>query len=121
MNAARRHYVLGAALAVATVLFLILGIGALGIVGDGDRDALYLAGPVVALLVAVAFRFRAHGMALALGAAAVLTLVAAVVAVVLVVRNDESASLVDVAGISAMYAAMFAASGWLFRRSDRLA
>jgi hypothetical protein len=60
-------------------------------------------------------------MALALAAAAVTTLVVAVVAVVLVVRNDESASLVDVVGISGMYAALFAASAWLFRRSDRLA
>ena len=63
----------------------------------------------------------ALALALALGAAAVTTLVVAVVAIVLVVRNDESASLVDVVGISTMYAALFAGSAWLFRRSDRLA
>ena len=40
MTTARRTYLLAAALAVATVLLLLLGIGALGIVGDGDRDAL---------------------------------------------------------------------------------
>ena len=45
------------------MLFLLLGIGALGIVGDGDRDMLYLAAPVVALVGAVVARFRAHGMA----------------------------------------------------------
>lgn len=120
-TSARRSYVQATVLAVATVLFLLFGIGALGIVGDGDRDAMYLAAPGVALLLAVVFRFRAHGMALALGAAAVTTLVVAAVAVALVVRADEPASLLDVVGISGMYAALFAASAWLFRRSDRLA
>ena len=56
-------------MAVGTVLFLLLGIGALGIVGDGDRDWLYLAAPAVLLVVAVATRFRPGGMVLALGAA----------------------------------------------------
>ena len=121
MNTARRRYVQAAALAVVTALFLLFGIGALGIVGDGDRDAMYLAAPAVALLGALVARFRAAGMALALSGAALTTLVVAVVAVVLVVRADESASLLDIVGISAMYAALFAASGWLFWRSDRMA
>ena len=121
MTASRRRYVQAATLAVATALFLLLGIGALGIVGDGDRDMLYLAAPVVALVGAAAARFRAPGMAAALGAAAVTTLAAGVVAVVLVVRADETASLVDIAGLSGMYALLFAASAWLFWRSDRLA
>lgn len=121
MTTARRHYLLGCAVAVATVLFLLFGIGALGIVGEGERDAIYLAAPVVVVLGAIVVRFRAVGLALVLAAAAVTTLVAAVVAIVLVVRADESASLLDVVGISGMYAALFAASGWLFWRSDRLA
>ena len=121
LTASRRRYAQAAALAVATVLFLLFGIGALGIVGDGDRDMLYLAAPVVALVGAVVARFRAHGMAAALAAAAVTTLVAGAVAVVLVVRADETASLLDIAGLSSMYALLFGASAWLFRRSDRLA
>ena len=121
MTTSRRRYAQAAALAVATVLFLLLGIGALGIVGDGDRDMLYLAAPVVALVGAAAARFRPHGMAAAMAAAAVTTLVAGVVAVVLVVRADETASLLDIAGLSSMYALLFGASAWLFRRSDRLA
>lgn len=121
MNTARRRYVQGSALALATLLFLLFGIGALGIVGEGERDWMYLTAPGVALLLALGFRFRAHGMALALGAAAVTTLLVAVVAVVLVVRNDEGASLVDVVGISGMYALLFAGSAWLYRRSDLLA
>ena len=58
------RYALALTVAVGTVLFLLLGIGALGIVGDGDRDWLYLAAPVV-LLVVVGFALGA----LALGAA----------------------------------------------------
>ena len=121
MSTSRRRYAQAMVLAVVTVLFLLLGIGALGIVGDGDRDMLYLAAPVVALVGAVAARFRAHGMAAAMAAAAVTTLVAGAVAVVLVVSADEPASLLDIAGLSSMYALLFGASAWLFRRSDRLA
>ena len=111
------RYGLALGVSFATTLFLLLGIGALGIVGDGDRDALYLAAPAVALLVAVVTRFSARGMALALGAAAVTTVVAGVVAVVLVATDRESASLLDVVMLTAMYASMFAVAAWLFRRA----
>ena len=118
---ARRSYALGWALALGTVLLLFFGIGALGIVGDGDRDALYLAVPAVLAIGALAARFRAHRMAAALAATAATTLLVALVAVVLVVRADESASLLDIVMVSGGYAALFAASAWLFRRSDLLA
>src|SRR6478609_7360229 len=75
------RYAFALAVSVGTVLFLLLGIGALGIVGDGDRDWLYLAAPAVLLVVAAATRFRPGGMVLALGAAAATTVVAGVVAV----------------------------------------
>jgi hypothetical protein len=110
------RYVLALAVSVGTVLFLLLGIGALGIVGDGDRDWLYLAAPVVLLVVAVATRFRPDGMVLALGAAAATTLVAGVVAVVLVATDDAAASIADVIMLTAMYAGLFAAGAWLFSR-----
>lgn len=115
MTRSRRLYILGATLAVLAVLFLLLGIGALGIIGSGDRDAIYLAVPAVAVVGAAVVRFRAGGMALAMAAAALTTLVVAVVAVVLVLVTDESASILDIVGISGMYAAMFAFSAWLFR------
>jgi hypothetical protein len=112
----QQRYLLASGVSVLTVLFLLFGIGALGIVGDGDRDAMYLAGPVVALLVAAVTRFRAPGMALALAAASLTTVAAGVVAVVLVATDRESASLLDVAGISGMYAVLFAVAAWLFTR-----
>jgi hypothetical protein len=48
----RSRYLLALGVCLGTVLFLLLGIGALGIVGDGDRDWLYLAAPAVLLVVA---------------------------------------------------------------------
>src|SRR5919107_1027077 len=83
------RYALALAVALGTVLFLLLGIGALGIVGDGDRDWLYLAAPAVLLVVAAATRFRPDGMVLALGAAAATTVVARVG------RSDELLHGVD--------------------------
>ena len=111
-----QRYLLALGASLLTVLLLLFGIGALGIVGDGDRDAIYLAAPAVALVVAVATRFRAGGMAVALAAASVTTVVAGVVAVVLVATDREEASLVDVVGISGMYAVLFAFAAWLFTR-----
>ena len=116
MSTPRSRYLLALGACVATVLFLLLGIGALGIVGDGDRDWLYLAAPAVLLVVAIATRFRPGGMVLALGAAAATTLAAGVVAVVLVATDRAVASIADVVMITAMYAALFAAAGWLFSR-----
>ena len=110
------RYVLALGVSVATVAFLLVGIGALGIVGDGDRDALYLAAPAVALLVALVTRFRPAGMALALAAAAVVTVVAGAVAVGLVVTDRESASILDVVMLTVMYAGLFAVGAWLFTR-----
>ena len=110
------RYALALAVSVGTVVFLVLGIGALGIVGDGDRDGLYLAAPAVLLVIAVATRFRPGGMVLALGAAAATTLVAGVVAVVLVAADDTTASIVDVIMLTAMYAVLFAVGAWLFSR-----
>lgn len=113
------RYALALTVSLATTLFLLLGIGALGIVGDGDRDALYLAAPAVALLVAVATRFRPGGMVIALAGAAVATVVAGAVAVGLVVTDREVASVGDVVLLTGMYAALFAVAAGLFRLSER--
>ena len=113
----RTRYLLALGVSVGTVLFLLLGIGALGIVGDGDRDAVYLAAPAVGLLVALATRFRAPGMALALAAAALVTVLAGGWSVGLVATDQVSASLGDVVMLTGMYAALFAFAAWLFRRT----
>ncbi|WP_210503527.1 hypothetical protein [Nocardioides xinjiangensis] len=110
------RYALATGVSLATVLFLLFGIGALGIVGDGDRDAVYLAAPVVALVVAASTRFRPRGMVLALGAAAVTTVLAGAVAIGMVATDDVAASVADVVMLTVMYAALFAAAAWLFSR-----
>ena len=113
------RYLLALGASIGTVLLLLLGIGALGIVGDGDRDAVYLLGPAVGLLVALVSRFRAAGMALALAASAVTTLLAGAWSVAVVATDRASASLVDVVMLTGMYAALFAFAAWLFSRADR--
>jgi hypothetical protein len=55
--------------AVATVLFLILGMGALGIIGAGGRpDRMYLAVLAVGAIGTVVARLRPRGMAMTLAA-----------------------------------------------------
>ena len=110
------YYLLGVGAAVGTTLFLILAIGALGIIGDGGRDdRMYLAVPAVLVLGTIVARLRASGMSLALLATAATQLLVTVVA--LVAGVPEEASIVDILGINAMYAALFCLSAWLFRRA----
>lgn len=113
-----RTYLLGLAVAVATVLFLVVGMGALGIIGDGGRQDLMYTVPVgLALLGALAARFRAAGMALSLGVAAVATVGVGLVAIGLGYDDEPGASVGEILMLSGMYAALFAGSAWLFRRS----
>ena len=110
------YYLLGVGAAVGAVLFLILAIGALGIIGDGGRDdRMYLAVPAVLVLGAIAARLRAPGMAVALLATAATQVLVTFIA--LVAGVPEDASIVDIVGINAMYAALFCLSAWLFRRA----
>lgn len=111
-----RYYSSATAVAVATVLFLFLGIGALGIIGSGGRpDMLYVAALAVGVVGAVVSRFRAPGMALSMAATAVVTVGIGIGAVLAGLHGDGSAF--DVLMISTMYAALFAASAWLFSRA----
>lgn len=115
---ARTSYALGLVGAAFTTLLLLYGIGALGIIGaGGQRDALYLAAPAVALGGALLARFHAPGMALALAGAALATLAAGLVAIALGWYDEPGASVIEILGLSAMFAALFAGSAWLFRRS----
>ena len=121
MTTARTSYGLGLGLAAATLLFLVLGIGALGIVGDGGRaDRIFLAVPLVLVLGALVARFRARGMTRALVATALTQVVAALAAVVAVLADVDDfagASVADILMVSTLYAALFGVSAWLFRRS----
>ena len=116
MTTARGRYLLGAGLALGTTLFLLFGIGALGIIGPGGRaDLMYLAAVAVGLVGALVARFRASGMALALGATALATLVVGLIAIASGMSAREGASVIEILGLSAMYAVMFGTSALLFR------
>jgi hypothetical protein len=115
---ARTYYRLGVVAAVLTALFLGFGIGALGIIGrGGPPDLMYVGALAVAVLGAVLARFRPGGMALALGSAAVATLVVGVIAIAAGLDDREGASVGEILMLSAMYAVLFAVSGWFFWRA----
>jgi len=113
-------YVLGGIAAVGTAILLVLGAGALGIIGDGGRaDMMYLAPIAIVVLGALVARFRARGMAFAVGTAALATLLVGLIAIAAGLHDDVDGAR-DIVMISALYAVLFAVSGWLFWRSDAL-
>ena len=118
MRTAAGYYRLAGAVAVGTVLFLLFGIGALGIIGaGGPPDLMYLGAAAIGLVGALVARFRARGMAVALGATALATLAVGVVAVAAGLHREEGASVLEILGLSGMYAGLFGLAAWLFRRA----
>jgi hypothetical protein len=118
MTTATTSYRLATGVALGAGLFLLWGIGALGIIGaGGPPDLLYLGALAVGVVGALAARLRPRGMALALSATAVATMLAGLVAVAAGLHREEGASVLEILGLSAMYAALFAGSAWLFRRA----
>jgi hypothetical protein len=114
----KRYYFLALAVTALTVLFLVYGVGALGIIGDGGRpDRLYLGVLAVVLVGTLVARLRPTGMALtALGAAAACGVVA-VTALVIGYADEPGASVLEILGLNAMYGGLFCVAAWLFRRS----
>jgi len=113
-------YRLALAVAVGTVLFLLLGIGALGVIGSGGpADRVYLAVPLVLLLGSILARRRPGGMAVTMLATAAAQVLAPVVAFAAGLEGTEGASVLDVVGLTGMFAGLFLLSAWLFRRSAR--
>jgi hypothetical protein len=122
MTSARTQYRLALVVAAGTVLVLLYGIGALGIVGGGGPyDLLYVAAAVLGLVGALVARFRPRGMAVALTVAAVATVAAGLVAIAAGQHRVEGASVPEILGLSAMFAAGYAVAAWLFRRASEQA
>ena len=112
------NYRLGLALAVGTILFLVLGIGALGIIGaGGSNDRMFVAVLAVCLAGTVVARLQPRGMAMALAATAAAQVVVALVAIGRGLHTSPGASVIEILGLTAMYAALFAASAWFFWRA----
>jgi hypothetical protein len=114
------YYRLGLGVALTTALFLVLGIGALGIIGEGGRpDRIYAAVLGVLAVGTVLARLHPLGMALALMATALTQAVVTATALLAGLHDTAGASVVDMLGITAMYAVLFSVSGWLFWRAAK--
>ena len=116
---AASSYRYGLLLALGTALFLVLGAGALGIIGDGRADRWYLVVVGVLTLGSLLVRFRARGMAGVLLATAVAQVLVPVGVLAAGSPGVGSVSVLDVVGLTAMYAGLFALSAWLFRRAGQ--
>jgi hypothetical protein len=112
-------YRLALAVALGTALFLVWGMGALGIVGiEGDpADRMFMGVIAVGLGGAIVARFRAQGMARAMLVTAAATLLVGVIALLLGKHEAEYSSVLEILGLTGMFSAMFAASAWLFGRA----
>ena len=117
MKSPATYYRLAIGVAIGTALFLILAIGALGIIGDGGRpDRIYLGVLGTLAIGSLVARFRPRGMTLALLATAFAQILVTVTA--LLGDLHGNASVVDIIGINAMYAVLFGLSAWLFHRAS---
>jgi hypothetical protein len=108
---------MGLALATLTALFLVLGIGALGILGPGGRpDRVYAAVLAVLLVGVVVSRLRPPALALALAVTAATQVLVTAVAL-LGGLPPEGSSTLDILGVNAMYTGLWALSAWLVHRT----
>ena len=118
MLTTRAYSRLGLALGVLTALVLFLAMGALGIIGEGgEPDRLFLAVFATLAVGTVVARLRARGMAFALLATSVATALVALVALATGQQDTPGASVLEIVGLTAMYAGLFGLSGWLFWRA----
>jgi hypothetical protein len=117
-------YRLAVGVAVAAGLLLVWANLAVGLVGSEDNPANLLYGGVlaVALLGALAARFRPLGMSRAMFGAALTYVVVTAIALFLwkptADTAEHSVRLANVLVANAGFAALWAASGWLFRRAS---
>lgn len=109
------------ALAIATALFLLWGMGALGIIGvEGDpADLMFFGVLAVGISGAIVARFRPAGMARAMLVTAAATILVGLIAIMLGKHEAEYSSVLEILGLTGMFAALFAGSAWLFRSAAR--
>jgi hypothetical protein len=108
------------ALAIVALLLLVwlsLGVGIIG--KDGDpANAVYALVVAIGIVGASAARLRPHGMARTLTAMALAQALIGVVAMYLRLGHPYSPAL-ELAGLTAIFVAMFMTSAQLFRRAAR--
>ncbi|WP_162599882.1 hypothetical protein [Nocardioides solisilvae] len=110
---------LGLALTLGTLLALVLGAGALGIVGEGGApDRAYVMVPVVVLLGSALARLRAAPMVAVALAAALTQVVVTATLLLAEVHVAAGGNVPDVLMVNAGYAAGFLVAAGLFRRAS---
>lgn len=108
------------AVAVGTALFLLWGMGALGIVGiEGDpADRMYYGVLAIEISGAVVARFQPDGMARAMFMTAAATILVGGIALMLGKHQAEYSSVLEILGLTGMFATLFAGSAMLFRKAS---
>ncbi|MEX0790170.1 MAG: hypothetical protein WD178_05275 [Actinomycetota bacterium] len=120
MNGDKTKYRLGAAVAVASAVFLFVVAAGVGIIGaDGDRaNMMYLGVLAVGIVGALIARFKPLGMARALIAMAVAHVVVGAIALIAGLGRPASPPL-EILGLTGMFAVLFVGSAWLFEQAAK--
>ena len=107
--------------ALATTLFLVWSVLAVGVIGEtGDpADLMYVGVLAVGFIGAVIARFQPHGMARALLATALAQALVAVVALIAGKHQAPISSVFEILGLNGLFVALFIGSAWLFRHAAR--
>ncbi|HWL50033.1 MAG TPA: hypothetical protein VNT92_09155, partial [Acidimicrobiia bacterium] len=105
------------AVAVGASAFLIWGMAALGVVGiEGDpADLMFFGVLAIGIGGAIVARLQPDGMARAMFVTAAATALVGVIALMLGKHRAEYSSVLEILGLTGMFAALFAGSAWLFR------
>lgn len=121
--ASRTTYRWALAVALGTAALLLWAMGALGIVGtEGDRtDLLYLVALVMGISGAIVARFEPSGMARAMTVTTGATVLVGLIALLLGKHQAEHSSVLEILGLTVMFAGLFGASAWLFRSAGQQA
>jgi hypothetical protein len=112
-------YRLAVGVAVMAGLLLIWGNLAVGFIGSEDNPANLLYGGVLAVAVigAIAARLRPQGMARTMFATALAQFIVPIIAA-LIWKPEVNLGMLQVLILNTIFAAIWAASGWLFRRAS---
>jgi hypothetical protein len=110
------RYAFGVAIAAAFILvWLSLGVGIIG--KDGDpANLMYFGVLAVGIIGAFVARFRPRGMSRALFAMAIAQMLVALIALIAGLGYPWSGPL-ELSILNGVFVALFAGSGWLFRRA----
>lgn len=108
-------------LAIGASLFLLMLIGAVGVIGvEGDPfDRVYLGVVALGGVGALMARFKPNGMAYAVFGMALAQAVVTVVALSIGKQDSPVTSVFEIVGLNGFFIALFAGSALLFRHAAR--